>query len=74
MPGYKMPKPMKTKKEEKEVMKGVPHYDKDGKVTTGGSHKMPDGSLHSGKHIHLLVKNYFILKICRKVYKEELLC
>ena len=25
-------------------MKGVKHYTKDGKVHTGGSHKMPNGS------------------------------
>ena len=30
-------------------MKGVPHYDKEGKEHKGGTHKMPDGSLHSGK-------------------------
>ena len=55
-------------------MKGVKHYTKDGKVHTGGSHKMPNGDLHSGKTHTSSVKNYFILKICRKVYKEELLC
>ena len=30
-------------------MKGVNHYKKDGTVRKGGTHKMPDGSLHSGK-------------------------
>ena len=28
--------------------KGVKHYFKSGKEHKGGSHKMPDGSLHSG--------------------------
>lgn len=28
---------------------GVKHYSKDGKEHKGGYHKMPDGSLHSGK-------------------------
>ena len=28
---------------------GVKHYLKDGKEHKGGLHKMPDGSLHSGK-------------------------
>ena len=30
-------------------MKGVKHYKRDGTEHTGGTHKMPDGSLHSGK-------------------------
>tara|TARA_R100001224_G_scaffold43053_1_gene24805 strand:- start:184 stop:366 length:183 start_codon:yes stop_codon:yes gene_type:complete len=30
-------------------MKGVKHYKKDGSVYKGGSHKMPNGQLHSGK-------------------------
>ena len=53
-------------------MKGVPHYSKDGKEHKGGTHKIPDGSLHSGKTI--VPNGDFILKICLKVYKEELLC
>lgn len=28
---------------------GVKHYFRDGKEHKGGFHKMPDGSLHSGK-------------------------
>ena len=28
---------------------GVKHYSKDGKEYKGAMHKMPDGSLHSGK-------------------------
>ena len=31
------------------MAKGVKHYKRDGTEYTGGSHKMPDGSLHSGK-------------------------
>tara|TARA_R100000995_G_C3404670_1_gene86547 strand:+ start:156 stop:341 length:186 start_codon:yes stop_codon:yes gene_type:complete len=30
-------------------MKGVNHYFRDGTKHTGGSHKMPNGDLHSGK-------------------------
>jgi hypothetical protein len=30
-------------------VKGVKHYKKDGTPYTGGTHKMPDGSVHSGK-------------------------
>ena len=30
-------------------MKGVKHYKKYGTLFTGNSHKMPNGSLHSGK-------------------------
>jgi len=30
------------------MAKGVAHYYRDGTKHVGGSHKMPDGSLHSG--------------------------
>ena len=30
-------------------MKGVKHYFRDGTEHKGGSHKMPNGDLHSGK-------------------------
>ena len=30
-------------------MKGVKHYKRDGTEHKGGSHKMPNGDLHSGK-------------------------
>jgi len=30
-------------------MKGVKHFTKDNKVWNGPTHKMPDGSLHSGE-------------------------
>ena len=33
------------------MVKGVPHYTKAGLLYTGKTHKMPDGSLHTGaKH------------------------
>ena len=31
------------------MAKGVKHYKRDGTEFTGATHKMPDGSLHSGK-------------------------
>ena len=31
------------------MAKGVKHYKRDGTEWTGATHKMPDGSLHSGK-------------------------
>jgi hypothetical protein len=31
------------------MAKGVQHYYKDGRKFNGNTHKMPDGSLHSGK-------------------------
>tara|TARA_R100000353_G_scaffold154413_1_gene113129 strand:+ start:107 stop:304 length:198 start_codon:yes stop_codon:yes gene_type:complete len=31
------------------MAKGVAHYDKKGTLIPGPTHKMPDGSLHSGK-------------------------
>ena len=34
-------------------MKGVKHYKRDGTEWKGGSHKMPNGDLHSGKLFHL---------------------
>ena len=30
-------------------MKGVKHYTRDGKEWKGGTHKMPNGELHTGK-------------------------
>ena len=30
-------------------MKGVTHYKRDGRPYKGGTHKMPNGTLHSGK-------------------------
>ena len=31
------------------MAKGIKHYKRDGTEFTGATHKMPDGSLHSGK-------------------------
>jgi len=31
------------------MAKGVQHYFKDGRKYNGGTHEMPNGSLHSGK-------------------------
>ena len=31
-------------------MEGVNHYKRDGTLFKGNTHKMPDGSLHSGKN------------------------
>tara|TARA_R100001443_G_scaffold115543_1_gene133527 strand:- start:5356 stop:5535 length:180 start_codon:yes stop_codon:yes gene_type:complete len=30
------------------MAKGVPHYFRDGTKHTGGTHKMPNGDMHSG--------------------------
>lgn len=30
-------------------MKGVNHYTKQGKIWKGGSHKMPNGQVHTGR-------------------------
>ena len=36
-------------------MRGVKHYKKDGTIHTAGTHKMPNGELHSGaKHLSLI--------------------
>ena len=38
-------------------MRGVKHYKKDGTIHTAGTHKMPNGELHSGaKHTSSSVK------------------
>ena len=40
-------------------MKGVKHYKKDGTIHTAGTHKMPNGELHSGaKHTKSSVRRY----------------
>ena len=31
------------------IMKGVPHYTREGKEWTGNTHKMPNGHLHTHK-------------------------
>ena len=38
-------------------MRGVKHYKKDGTIHTAGTHKMPNGELHTGaKHTKSSVK------------------
>ena len=40
-------------------MKGVKHYKKDGTIHTAGTHKMPNGELHSvAKHTKSSVRLY----------------
>ena len=47
-------------------MKGVKHYTKEGKIYNGGTHKMPNGDLHSGKtHIKSSKKLYHYGKLSK---------
>ena len=58
-------------------MKGVKHYTRDGKEWKGGTHKMPNGELHTGKthsksskklvHLKDIKKKEFRGKLRRKV-------
>jgi|TARA_R100001082_G_C4293844_1_gene129379 hypothetical protein len=56
-------------------MKGVKHYTADGKVWTGGMHKMKDGTLHTGKTHTKNSKNLFhyadVKKKILKLKKNE---
>mgnify|MGYP005994687975 FL=1 len=54
-------------------MKGVPHYDKQGKEHKGGTHKMPDGSLHSGKTHTASSKKLFHFKDLPKNIQRKIL-
>ena len=54
-------------------MKGVPHYDKDGKEHKGGTHKMPDGSLHSGKKHTSSSKKLFHFKDLPKSVQRKII-
>ena len=45
------------------MAKGVKHYFRDGTEYKGGTHKMPNGQLHSGKTHKKTANAYFILKI-----------
>jgi|TARA_B100000497_G_scaffold115121_1_gene138316 hypothetical protein len=48
-------------------MKGVTHYKKDGTPHKGGSHKMPNGELHSNKsHTKTSVKLYHFKDLSNK--------
>ena len=55
-------------------MKGVKHYTEDGKVYTGGSHKMPNGDLHSGKtHTSSSKKLFHFKDLSAKVKRKVLM-
>ena len=48
-------------------MKNVKHYKKDGTLFTGNTHKMPNGSLHSGKtHGKTSVKLFHFNELSKK--------
>jgi len=50
------------------MAKGVKHYFKDGKLHTGGMHKMPNGQLHSGKtHGKNSKRLYHLNELSKKV-------
>jgi len=52
-------------------MKGVSHYKKDGTPHTGGNHKMPDGSLFSGKiHGKTSVKLFHLKDLSKTVQNK----
>ena len=55
-------------------MKRVKHYTKDGKIHTGGSHKMPNGDLHSGKtHTSSSKKLFHFKDLSAKVKRKVLM-
>ncbi len=48
-------------------MKGVKHYKRDGTEHKGGTHKMPNGALHSGKtHGKTSVKLFHFKDLSKK--------
>tara|TARA_R110002012_G_scaffold78331_2_gene199676 strand:+ start:1015 stop:1194 length:180 start_codon:yes stop_codon:yes gene_type:complete len=48
-------------------MKGVKHYKKDGSAFNGNTHKMEDGTLHSGKmHTYSSVKLFHYGELSNK--------
>ena len=52
-------------------MKGVKPYKRDGTVFTGNTHKMPDGSLHSGKtHGKTSVKLFHFKDLSKKAQRN----
>jgi len=53
------------------MAKGVQHYYKDGKKYNGGTHKMPDGSVHTGKMHTKSSKVVVHLKDLSKKAKEK---
>ena len=53
------------------LMKGVKHYKKNGTEYKYGTHKMPDGSLHSGKtHSNTSVKLYHFKDLSNKAKQK----
>jgi|TARA_R110000823_G_scaffold294695_2_gene413636 hypothetical protein len=52
-------------------MKGVKHYKKDGTEFKGNTHKMPDGSLHTGKTHGKTSVKLFHMKDLSKKAKEK---
>lgn len=52
-------------------MKGVKHYKKDGTEFKGNTHKMPDGSLHTGKtHGKTSVKLFHMKDLSKKAREK----
>jgi|TARA_R110002012_G_scaffold67_2_gene239 hypothetical protein len=52
-------------------MKNVKHYKKDGTLFTGNTHKMPNGSLHSGKtHGKTSVKLFHFNELSKKAQRN----
>ena len=52
-------------------MRGVKHYKRDGTEFKGNTHKMPDGSLHTGKtHSKTSVKLFHMKDLSKKA-KEK---
>ena len=53
------------------MAKGVKHYKRDGTEYTGGTHKMPNGELHSGKTHGKTAVKLFHFKDLSKTAKEK---
>jgi hypothetical protein len=53
------------------MAKGVPHFFRDGTKHTGGTHKMPNGEVHSGKTHGATSKKLFHLDELSKTAKEK---
>ena len=53
------------------MAKGVQHYLKNGTAYSGGAHKMPDGSLHTGKTHTKSSKPVVHFKDLSKAAKEK---
>ena len=53
------------------MAKGVPHYFRDGTKHTGGIHKMPNGSVHSGKTHTKSSRKLYHLKDLSKTAKAK---